>query len=114
MDGSDSIRCMNCGKPLGSNQAELFAEVMVCKSCHDIAASIYDRGQLLLRRLSVLLKDTVRYGLKSGQVQLPMGNTAAVNDHELLCRIVGLYFQDNQWQTPSTKNTEPSVPADSS
>jgi hypothetical protein len=105
---------MNCGKPLGSNQAELFAEVMVCKPCHDIAASIYDRGQLLLRRLSILLKDTVRYGLKSGQVQLPMVDAEIVNDHELLCRIVGLYFQDNQWQTPSSKSIEPSAPAGSS
>lgn len=120
MDGTKSIRCLNCGAALANNEAKLFAEVMVCGSCHDVAERVFDRGQHLLRRLSILLKDTIRSALKSGKVRLPMSNAEVVGDQELLQRIVGLYF-NREWNPsastptslppPSTESTRPAVPS---
>jgi len=115
MDGSDSIRCMNCGAILASNEAKLFAEVMVCGACHTVAARVQDRGQAILRRLNLLLKDTLRSALKNGKVQFPMADAEVVDDQELLKKIVGLYFEATPWSssnsqtTASTKSTEPSA-----
>jgi len=118
MDGSKSIRCLNCGATLASNEARLFAEVMVCGPCHNVAERVFERGQHLLRRLSILLKDTIRSALKGGKVRLPMGNAEVVGDQELLQRIVGLYF-NREWNPsastptslppPSTESTRPVV-----
>jgi len=116
MDGSQSTRCMNCGAILASNEAKLFAEVMVCGACHTVAARVHERGQAILRRLNLLLKDTLRSALKNGKVQFPMADTEVVGDQELLKRIVGLYFeQEKEWPTSkplppaSTVSTAPSA-----
>jgi hypothetical protein len=98
------MKCMNCGKPVGAD-GKLFAEVLVCPTCYEIAERIFERGKALLRRLSVLLRDTIRYALKSGKLDFSSTSAETVGDGELLRRIVGLYT-DHAWpKTPTTETT---------
>lgn len=125
MDGTGSIRCVNCGKALGSGEAKFFADVLVCENCEVVATRIFERGTLLLRRMAVLLRDTLKWTLAKGKLRLPSGDIETVSDAELLEKIVGIHAeQAPPWQTtatptptssiPSTKSSEPDVePADS-
>lgn len=107
MDGSNSIHCLGCGDALATNQAKLFAEVMVCADCHTVAERTLQRGQVILRRLGLLLKDTVRYALKSGKLRFPSGSVEVVSDQELLQRIVGLYLSKPWSPSASTQTSSP-------
>jgi len=104
------LKCMNCGKPTGAD-GKLFAEVFVCPHCYEIAARILERGQTLLRRLNVLLRDTIRYALQRGKIDFPAVGDETVSDMELLRRIVGLYTEKETCLTPmaSTKSSLPVV-----
>ena len=73
------LKCMNCGKPTGAD-GKLFAEVFVCPTCYDIASRLLERGQTLLRRLNVLLRDTIRYALKKGKIDFPAGDAETVSE----------------------------------
>ncbi len=104
------LKCMNCGTPTGSD-GKLFAEVFVCPHCHAIATRILERGQTLLRRLNVLLRDTIRYALQRGKIDFPAKEGETVDDMDLLRRIVGLYTEKETCLTPmaSTRSSLPVV-----
>lgn len=107
------MRCLNCGVAVGAD-AKLFAEVLVCPTCHTIATRVLERGDAILRRIRVLLRDTIQYALKGGKLEFAREGTEVVSDAELLRRIVGLYTERNDpCPTPqiSSKSSEPSAPS---
>jgi hypothetical protein len=112
MDGTGSLRCLNCGAAVASGEAKFFAEVLVCGDCFVIAARLNERGIQLLKRVGVLLNDTLRWSLTRGKLRFPPEGAETVDDAELLRRIVGLYGEHTtQCKTPtlpaSTKSSEP-------
>jgi hypothetical protein len=95
---------MNCGVPVGAD-AKLFAEVLVCPTCHAIATRVLERGHAILRRISVLLRDTIQYALKRGKLEFARVDAEVVSDADLLRRIVGLYTERHDpCPTPQTSS----------
>jgi hypothetical protein len=105
-------KCKNCGNPVGAD-GKLFAEVFVCPTCYAIAERVFERGAMLLRRISVLLRDTIRYALMNGKLDFSSASAEKVGDGDLLRRIVGLYTE-KEWLKPtpatSSRNSPPSAP----
>lgn len=91
MDGTGSIRCVNCGKPI-VGEAKFFADVLVCDECNIIATRIYERGTQLLKRMAILFRDTIKWTLAKGKLSFPKGDVERVDDNELLQKIVGLHL----------------------
>lgn len=115
MDSAEGIRCLNCGTLVSGDQAKLYAEVLVCPDCYAVAERIYERGMMLLRRINILFRDTIRWSLTKGKLRLPHGTPETAGDAELLQRIVGL-FSEQAAQCPipnpqtSSKSSEPAAP----
>lgn len=112
MDGPGSLRCLNCSAPVASGEAKFFAEVLVCQSCYAVAERVFERGAMLLRRMAILLRDTIKWTLTRGKLSFAVGDADKISDLELLKRIVGLYGDQTQCQTPTTLSsisTKPDV-----
>lgn len=92
----NGIPCMNCKRVLESDKGRVFAEVFVCENCHKMAESLYNRCDGELRRLLLILRESIRIALVEGKLQFsPALPNEEVPKAELLKMIVELTEKKN-------------------
>lgn len=83
------IPCMNCQSPVPEKDGRVFAEVFVCPTCHAMAERMYVKCEGELRRMLLLLKETIRISLVEGKLRLPPAQALEeVSKEDLLKMIV--------------------------
>lgn len=106
------LQCMNCRAPTAADEAELFAEVFLCKSCHTQAVHFWQRIDRELHSLQVMAKDAIRVCLLEGRFSFPEGTGGEVSKREVLETILTMEeARDKQCQTRSSQSipTQPST-----
>lgn len=97
------LPCLNCGKEVSSEDAQLFAGVFVCPTCDLFAKRLYSRSEQELKQLLFLLKESIRLALTQGK--LMPGEHVPLDDlpkKDLLEMIVKL--QESHHEQLSTKS----------
>lgn len=109
---STDLQCMNCRTPTAADEADLFAEVFLCKSCHTQAVHFWQRIDRELRSLQVMAKDAIRVCLLEGRFSFPEGTGGEVSKREVLETILTMEeARDRQCQMKSSQSipTPPST-----
>ncbi len=65
------LPCVNCKKPVGSDEAKFFAQTFVCPDCFTVAERTYQQGDRQLRMMLVMLKECIRLAIVKGELQFP-------------------------------------------
>jgi hypothetical protein len=64
------LPCMNCGKELHPSEAKIFAKVLVCPLCYSVAETLFRKGERELKKLLLMLQETLRVALVEGRLHL--------------------------------------------
>jgi hypothetical protein len=87
----NSLRCLNCSKHVAEKDARIFAEVYVCSPCSDMAERLYHRCEGELRRMLLLLRESIRVALVEGRLHYGAAESSQdISKEELLKMIVQL------------------------
>lgn len=84
------LPCMNCKKPVSTEDAKIFGNVFVCSGCYTIADRQLRRLEQELRALLLLATETIRLALIEGRMQLPDSNPREIPKSELLRSVIEL------------------------
>jgi len=84
------LPCMNCKTPI--DDGKFFAEVWVCSDCHGMATRFYDKAQADMRKIMVMMKETIRIGLIEGKLQFA-GDLETKSPQETLKLLQGINEQ---------------------
>lgn len=93
----DGIDCMNCRCKVEQEDARVFAEVFVCSSCYQMAERLFTRCEGELKKLLLLLRESIRIALVEGKLQY--GQSASLEEvpkAELLKMIVEMTEKKNE------------------
>ena len=83
------IPCRNCGKETSEATAKVFASVLVCDVCDEMATRLFTRCESELKRMLLLLQESIRVAIMEQRLQYsPADPTAEVPKEDLLRMIV--------------------------
>lgn len=103
----DGLPCLNCQKEVGDNAGKIFAGCFVCPTCFEIASRLEARLDGELKRMLVMLRESIRIAIV--ERRLVLGPAAAARDlskKEVLEAIIQLQNANG--------NAAPGAPPDSS
>lgn len=80
------LPCVNCHKDVESDQAKMFAEVLVCPDCYIIAERLFERGNKELRMMLTVLKEMIRLTLIRGELQFLQQQSEENSSEEVMKR----------------------------
>lgn len=87
---------MNCRTPVQEKNGKVFAEVFVCPTCYTMAEHLHTRCEGELKRLLLLLRESIRVALVEGKLHYgPARPLEEVPKAELLKMIVELTEKKN-------------------
>lgn len=100
---------MNCGGEVGDT-ACIFAEVLVCPTCHLMATRLYDHLMRDLQGCLLMAKDKIREKLATGGfVYTTTEDRPPVSKQELFTAITEMYNRKDA--EPADRSLPPAVPA---
>lgn len=93
------LPCVNCHKEVASDQAKMFAEVLVCPECYVIAERLFERGNKELRMMLTVLKEMIRLTLIKGELQFLQQQSEENHSEEVMKRFARM-AQELQAKVP--------------
>lgn len=101
---TQGIPCMNCKRQVTEDQGRVFAEVFVCADCHKMAESLYNRCDGELRRLLLMLRESIRIALVEGKLQL---GPALTNEDIPKAELLNMISELTEKKLTEKKNAAP-------
>jgi hypothetical protein len=99
----NELPCMNCKKPVPSDEAKIFAEVFICNTCYEQAVRFWEQTEKELKYLLVMLKESIRVSLIEGRFSLPeVGDLKEVSKRSVLEEILRM----NEYREGYSVSTE--------
>lgn len=83
-----TLNCMNCHREILAGQSKIFAGVLVCGTCFEVARSFAEKLEQELQYLQTIAKEAIRVALVQGRFHLPAAGVREISKRELLEEIL--------------------------